>query len=382
MKKGRNQQRMLLIVLTLLMFLMIALATTILYHSERYSAGSEKLQKLSELANKIIYYDEALSMSARMYSFRNDAHWLKRYENQVVELEKTLKEALKIEPMINEVIKNTTEINRELISLETQSIQHIKNGEYKIAQELLYSDQYLALKKSYSEQMGLTFHKITMQSEALIRNHNNQYQAFVFILTLLGMGFVAVWFYLLNFLRLNNQYLSGLITTDELTSLSNRRSFDEVLKRELHRSIRDEKTLMLAIIDIDYFKKFNDYYGHPKGDQVLGLFGKLIKRTLRRASDFGFRIGGEEFAVITVVETQQDGVAAINKVMRKLAAKKIEHKANTDSGIVTVSVGVAYHHAEDIMTDEELYIAADKALYKAKKQGRNQLVEYSTELES
>ncbi|MEA1988848.1 MAG: GGDEF domain-containing protein [Pseudomonadota bacterium] len=189
-------------------------------------------------------------------------------------------------------------------------------------------------------------------------------------------------FALTHFLRLNNQYLNGLITTDELTNLSNRRSFDEVLKRELHRSIRDEKILMLAIIDIDYFKKYNDYYGHPKGDQVLSLFGKLIKRNLRRASDFGFRIGGEEFAVITVVETPQVGVAAIKKVMRKLAAKKIEHEANPDSGIVTVSVGVAYHHAEDIMTDEELYIAADKALYKAKEQGRNQLVEYSTELKS
>ena len=380
MKKGRKQQRMLLIVLTLSMFLMIALASTILYHSERYSAASEKLHKLSELTNKIIYHDEALTTSARMYSFRNDPQWLIRYESQVVVLDKALAEAVKIEPMINEVIQNTTEINRQLINLEAQSLAHVKNGEYQIAQGLLYSEQYLALKKSYSEQMELAFSKIRMQSEALIKNHDKQYQIFVFILTLLGMGFVAVWFYLLNFLRLNNKYLSGLITTDELTSLSNRRSFDEVLKRELHRSIRDEKTLMLAIIDIDYFKKYNDYYGHPKGDQVLGLFGKLIKRTLRRASDFGFRIGGEEFAVITIVETQQDGIAAIKKVMRKLAAKKIEHEANPDSGIITVSVGVAYHHAEDIMTDEELYVAADKALYKAKEQGRNQLVEYSTEL--
>lgn len=382
MKKGRNQQRMLLIVLTLSMFLMIALASTILYHSERYSAVSEKLHKLTELTNKIVYYDEALTMSARMYSFRHDVHWLKRYENQVVKLDEALAEAIKIEPKINKAIQNTAEINRQLISLEAQSIAHVKNGEYKIAQGLLHSDQYLDLKISYSEQMEFAFSNIRMQSEALITKHDNQYQIFVLILTLLGMVFIVVWFYLLNFLRLNNQYLNDLITTDELTSLSNRRSFDEVLKRELHRSIRDEKTLMLAIIDIDYFKKYNDHYGHPKGDQVLGLFGKLIKRTLKRASDFGFRIGGEEFAIITVVETQQDGIASIKKVMRKLAAKKIEHEANPDSGIITVSVGVAYHHAEDIMTDEELYIAADKALYKAKEQGRNQLVEYSTELKS
>ncbi|MEA1989408.1 MAG: hypothetical protein U9N57_09435 [Pseudomonadota bacterium] len=193
---------MLLIVLTLSMFLMIALAATILYHSERYSAASEKLHKLSELTNKIIYHDEALTMSARMYSFRNDTYWLKRYEDQVVELDRALAEAVIIEPIINEAIQNTTEINRKLISLEAQAIAQVENGEHQNAQGLLESKQYLDLKKSYSDQMELAFSNIKMQSEALIKNHDKKYQVFVFILTILGMGFVAVWFYLLNFLEL------------------------------------------------------------------------------------------------------------------------------------------------------------------------------------
>lgn len=372
------QQRILLVVLTLSMLAMILSASTILYHSERYSEISEKLNKVKWLASQIVYFDEGLTMSARMYTFNPKQAWLSRYDKMAIELDLALKEAGEIEPVIQDMIKQTSELNHDLILIETGAIEKAKSGLVAEAQQRLLSPEYLVLKASYSNQMVLAFEKIQLNSEDLKQSHNQKYQIFITALTLQSFIFIGVWFYLLNFLRLNNQRLHRLITTDELTGLHNRRKFDVVLQQELHRSIRDEKTLMLAVLDIDYFKKYNDEYGHPKGDQVLTAVGKLIKRSLRRAGEFGFRLGGEEFAIIATVETHEEGKRLVEKLMRKLESKSIKHIGNPPLNFVTISAGIGYHHADDIMTDEELYSVADTALYQAKEQGRNRLIEYSS----
>jgi len=303
---------------------------------------------------------------------------LSRYDKMAIELDIALKEAGAIEPVIQGMIKQTSKLNYDLILMETGAIEKAKSGNLVEAQKRLLSSEYLLLKDRYSNQMALAFKRIQSNSENLKQSHNKKYQIFITALTLQSLIFIGVWFYLLNFLRLNNQRLHRLITTDELTGLHNRRKFDAVLQQELRRSIRDEKILMLAVLDIDHFKKYNDEYGHPKGNQVLTAFGKLIKKSLRRANEFGFRLGGEEFAIIATVETPEEGKRLVEKLMRKLESKSIKHVGNPPLNFITTSVGIGYHHADDIMTDEELYSAADTALYQAKEQGRNRLIEYSS----
>lgn len=376
MRQGHFQQRVLLVVLTLSMLAMIASSASILYHSDRQSEISDKLLKVNALASQIIYFDEALTMSARMYAFSQDQKWVNRYDKMAIDLEQALNEAVKLEPSIQVMVLQTAAVNKQLIKIETQAIEQVQNGLKDSAQALLLGDEYLSLKVNYANQMELAFDKIQESSENLRILHNQQYELFSIILTLLSVAFIVIWFYLLNFLRLNSQRLHQLVSTDDLTGLNNRRRFDQILEQELRRSIRDERILMLAVIDLDNFKKYNDRYGHPKGDQVLALFGRIIKKSLRRASEFGFRVGGEEFAVIATVNNHQEGVAIVEKIKRKLKARAIEHEMNESYGIMTFSAGIAYHHAEDIMTDEELYSAADRALYQAKEQGRNRLVEH------
>ncbi|BCN93748.1 hypothetical protein THMIRHAM_15330 [Thiomicrorhabdus immobilis] len=375
-KKGKSTQRALLVLLTLAMFITIATAFAIYYHLERYAKVTDKMYKVQSLANKIVYFDEALTMSARMYAYEKDLQWYSRYQSLVIQLDHALNQASHEASSIHDLIEKNEPLNQKLISIEERSFADVRNNRLQQAQQTLKSPEYQALKQRYTNLVILTFQDIHNQLQEQQNNHRDWYQTFLWVLGLQVLGFVLVWFYLVNFLRLNVSRLSNLITTDDLTGLGNRRSFDDILQRELRRSIRDGKMLMLAVIDIDYFKKYNDYYGHPKGDQVLTMFGKLIEQTLRRANEFGFRIGGEEFAVIASVDSVEDGTASIEYLMLKLHKKQMEHKGNAETGQVTMSAGIAFHHADEIMTDEELYSAADKALYVAKERGRNQWVQY------
>lgn len=378
-KQGKSTQRSLLALLTLAMFITIATALAIFYHLERYSKVTDKMYKIQSLANKIVYFDEALTMSARMYSYEKDLLWYSRYQSLVIQLNHALNQASHEDGSIHELIKQNEQITHKLISIEEQSFADVRNNRQHQAQQALKSPEYQALKQRYANLIILTFQDIHNKLQEQKNIHHDWYQTFLWALGLQVLGFVLVWFYLVKFLHLNVSRLSNLITTDDLTGLGNRRSFDDVLQRELRRSIREGKMLMLAVIDIDYFKKYNDYYGHPKGDQVLTLFGKLVQQTLRRANEFGFRIGGEEFAVIASVDSVEDGMATIEYLMLKLDKKQMEHKGNENTGRVTMSAGVAFHHSDEIMTDEELYSAADKALYIAKEKGRNQVVQYFDE---
>ena len=170
-----------------------------------------------------------------------------------------------------------------------------------------------------------------------------------------------------------------LSITDELTSLFNRRHFNNLLPQELARAEREKKVLGLMIIDVDYFKSFNDNNGHQQGDVVLQLVSKLIKDTLRRAGDFCFRIGGEEFGVIVTAERSEDICLIAENLCKSVEELKLEHKYSGVSSYVTVSIGVKMHEScGSQRADMDLiYRLADDALYQAKENGRNQVVEHS-----
>jgi len=169
----------------------------------------------------------------------------------------------------------------------------------------------------------------------------------------------------------NTAQLNSL--TDSLTGLANRRYFDEALKIEFNRSKRSGFILSLIMLDIDYFKGFNDSYGHLAGDDCLRQIGNVLKTIVKRVSDIVARYGGEEFVVL-LPETDENGARALAEGIQKA----IEELAipNSDSQIsefVTVSFGIVTLDTTRLALPEQVVALADEALYNAKKSGRNRI---------
>ncbi len=167
--------------------------------------------------------------------------------------------------------------------------------------------------------------------------------------------------------------LQDISIRDGLTGIYNRRHFDEVLLAEWKRSIRTEKPLSLLLIDVDSFKKLNDRYGHPEGDECLKKIAEQLSKILRRSSDTLARYGGEEFAAI-LPETNKENAQLIADAMRmSVEDRKIKNEGSKAARVVTVSIGVCSETTTLSRPAEELLNAADSALYRAKKQGRNRV---------
>lgn len=177
--------------------------------------------------------------------------------------------------------------------------------------------------------------------------------------------------------KLREEALEALAKIDSLTGLANRRTFDQSLDREWKRAFREKSNLSLILMDLDYFKQFNDHYGHLRGDECLRTVAETIGKIVSRASDVIARFGGEEIAIILPV-TELNGARQLAESLRHgIEELQIPHEGRTDCSWVTVSLGVAsaYGGAQGAakMPDDLLY-AADEALYQAKKKGRNQVV--------
>ena len=170
-----------------------------------------------------------------------------------------------------------------------------------------------------------------------------------------------------------NKKLQRLSTVDALTGIGNRRLFDEFAQREWRRCLRMKKPLSIVMLDVDHFKLFNDSYGHPAGDACLKAVATQVARSAPRAGDLAARYGGEEFAMI-LGETDLDGANWVaNHICQQVAARKIPHRASSFQH-VTVSCGVASVIPQADMSLQGLLKAADNALYMAKTQGRNKVV--------
>lgn len=178
-------------------------------------------------------------------------------------------------------------------------------------------------------------------------------------------------------LRLANSELEKLTRLDPLTHIANRRHFAEVFAREWQRLKRNGSSLSAILCDIDYFKNYNDLYGHPKGDICLKQVAELLVSCARRPTDCVARYGGEEF-IILLPETTTENAFNIAENMRKgVEGLAIPHQASPRSTVVTLSLGLATGVVNDNFHPDELIQMADKALYKAKEQGRNCTVIFS-----
>jgi diguanylate cyclase (GGDEF)-like protein len=168
-----------------------------------------------------------------------------------------------------------------------------------------------------------------------------------------------------------NAKLELLSSLDGLTGLFNRRYFDDNLLKEWKQAIRDNTCLSLLIVDIDYFKNYNDYYGHLEGDDCLRKVAQSLYEALLRPTDIIARYGGEEFTVI-LPNTGSEGAGEVaRRMMDSVARLDIVHKTSLVAETVTISIGVSSILPTRKLTVTSLLDRADKALYQAKEEGRN-----------
>lgn len=163
--------------------------------------------------------------------------------------------------------------------------------------------------------------------------------------------------------------LKAMAREDELTKIANRKGYNEALDQALEVTRRFEKPLALLLIDIDYFKQYNDHLGHQAGDRCIKGIAKNISKHARRTIDTAARIGGEEFALILPSCDQDKAAKIADKMQESLARQMIYHPASPVSPNVTISIGITEYTPKDDASS--LYRRADMALYEAKHQGRN-----------
>jgi diguanylate cyclase (GGDEF)-like protein/PAS domain S-box-containing protein len=173
-----------------------------------------------------------------------------------------------------------------------------------------------------------------------------------------------------------NRRLQALAEQDGLTGLSNRRYFDEALLRELRRARRDKTFLGLLMIDVDWFKAYNDEYGHPAGDKCLKRIAEAIGSSVRRPGDVVARYGGEEFSVL-LPDTNQAGAMFVAEQIRDAVLSLMIEHGGSPNRVATVSIGAVSQHAAGSIEPETLLRQADRALYMAKDRGRNTVVDGS-----
>lgn len=167
------------------------------------------------------------------------------------------------------------------------------------------------------------------------------------------------------------KYLSDLAVNDGLTGIYNRRHFDDILYTEWKRMKREKTPLSLIMLDIDYFKKYNDTYGHQAGDDCLIKIATALADSLRRPADLVARYGGEEFVIVLPNVELNSATKFSEKIRAEIESLEIEHRLSNISPFVTASLGVASIFPSNDSSHEILLQSADKALYNAKIRGRN-----------
>jgi len=169
--------------------------------------------------------------------------------------------------------------------------------------------------------------------------------------------------------------LENMARVDSLTTLFNRRYFDEIFKEQIKIVKRNDRLLVFAMADIDSFKKYNDTYGHQAGDKVLKDVSFSFLDAMRRPDDYVFRLGGEEFGFLFQVDNKKEATKVVEKICKNIEKLKIVHSENSASLYVTISMGLHVINPSDKTDVDEIYKITDDALYGAKQKGKNRVEE-------
>jgi diguanylate cyclase (GGDEF)-like protein len=172
-------------------------------------------------------------------------------------------------------------------------------------------------------------------------------------------------------LQLKSAKLEELSMCDSLTNVSNRRFFEKALEEKYREIQREKGTLALIMVDIDFFKPYNDNYGHWQGDEALAKVARALRKTIKRPTDVVSRYGGEEFVVILKNCDKEGAKMMANSLVEAVRELQLEHKFSSAATHVTISAGVALKEKESTISKEELLKEADEQLYHAKESGRD-----------
>ena len=172
-------------------------------------------------------------------------------------------------------------------------------------------------------------------------------------------------------LRDARRMLTDLANIDELTGLGNRRLVNKVLRDEINRARRANSSVAVILMDVDFFKDYNDHYGHPAGDTVLKRLADLMERATARAGEVVGRYGGEEFILVLPGASMHSALRTAERLKELVIAEAIPHEKSAIGGIITVSQGVVSVMPDAELTPTDLIKLADKALYRSKHKGRN-----------
>jgi diguanylate cyclase (GGDEF)-like protein len=303
------------------------------------------------------------AIQARMESIQNA-------QNTIFKTSDKLKESLQLLP---------PDLNGVMAPLlkECQCI------EGKIECPEMMPEEFFQLATRAIDLLSIPYEKgiIFLRSRLLSRQINHlQHGALIFVGTGIAIGLLLYFnrsFYLYD-QKLHRQ-LEKLSITDQLTGLYNRRHFYTVFPEELRKALRHGEHLFVGLIDVDNFKRFNDTYGHPEGDRVLHSIAGTMRKTLQRAGDYCFRIGGEEFCFLISAKDAGQARLLTERLLQAIVALDIEHTGNPPYNIVTVSLGLCRVPDRADASLEQVMAEVDQALYEAKKQGRNRMVFWKEE---
>ena len=273
-----------------------------------------------------------------------------------------------------------------VLTLTATTLYHL-NNENKNSNNQLRLIQNLSITKDIRNS--------TAELTVIIKNRqkeNNNLQLFIILSTIISLMLIT--YNHLSFqtnhqkfidsILLSNEELKTISQTDSLTSLYNRRHFDAIFEKRITVSRRNEDNLTFVLCDIDYFKQYNDTYGHQAGDLVLQKVAAQLHGDLSRKSDYAFRIGGEEFGLLYNTSSLANSIDFANRIRKNVENLVIEHSGNTVSDYVTISMGLVFVEYKDSKskTPDEIYALADEALYESKQTGRNKLTSVTTKKES
>ena len=174
-------------------------------------------------------------------------------------------------------------------------------------------------------------------------------------------------------LKMQSDVMRKLVFLDGLTGVYNRRYFDQQLSMELARSVRNQSPLSLIMLDVDHFKRYNDYYGHQAGDDCLRQITGVLRTGLRRPADLVARYGGQEFACILPDTEFHDAMTLARELERRVRAENMPHQDLGENGVVTISLGVSARHSSTSADAQVLLAVADAQLYRAKNEGRGRV---------
>ncbi len=175
-------------------------------------------------------------------------------------------------------------------------------------------------------------------------------------------------------LKIANKKLESASYTDSLTTLHNRRYFNFIYEKELKRTKRNKNYITFMMIDIDFFKQYNDTYGHVEGDYALKSVAKVLKDSLRRPSDYVFRLGGEEFGVLLSETDESHSARLARDICNAVREREIKHEGSKVNEYLTISIGVICCKADDNLDGNVLISRADEMLYRAKESGRDRYI--------